>query len=123
MSKREQKTPDWALMIEQLQANNLTLRKIGEAMSLEMTARMLLHYRHGAQPPHWRGEGLIALWCSTTGKTRQDLPMMMLIRGHRAQTRAQAQPAAVSLPQWPPVAPVSVKPIKRGRSRKVVGVA
>lgn len=93
-------------------------------MHLDLTARMLLHYRHGAQPPHWRGEGLIAMWCDKTGMKREDLPQMKLIRGHRAKDRTEpVGPRVQSLPQWPPIPPVSVAPVKRGRQKKILEAA
>lgn len=122
--RREQKTPDWALIVEQLMSLGLTIREIGQSMSLDLTGRMLMHYRQGAQPPYWRANGLIELWCAKTGKQRENLPQMLLIRGHRAKERGEPTgPRLQNLPQWPPAPPASVAPVKRGRPRKVLEAA
>jgi hypothetical protein len=117
--QHEQTTPDWAQMVEQLMDLGMTIREIGQSMHLDLTGRMLLHYRNGAQPPHWRGEGLIGLWCNKTGAKREELPQMLLIRGHRAKDRGGAPgPRLQELPNWPHAVPVSVAPVKRGRPKK-----
>lgn len=105
---------DWAAVINALLERGLTMRAVGDAMQLQLTARMLQHYEIGVQPAHFRGEGLIALWCRTTGEGRDALPMRGVVRGHRAA--AAARPVAVTnaLPNWPPVAPAP----RRGRPRK-----
>lgn len=114
--KHKTTTPDWALMIHQLLEGGLTTRKIGDAMSFVLTNRMVRHYQLGVQPLHFRGEALIALWCSTLKRERGDLPTMELSRGHRVDNRERTQALqapVVNLPAWPP-AP-SVPNNRRGR--------
>lgn len=106
MSKREQMTPDWALMIEQLVHDGVSQAEVGFAMGYAgagLTDRMVRYYRTGTQPPHWRGEGLIGLWCRTLKRARADVPQMTLIRGHRVDVnRSDAGPKLMQLPKWPP---------------------
>lgn len=44
-------------------------------------------YLRGSHPPHWRGERLVALWCQTCDRTRDDLPMAELFIAPRVVTR------------------------------------
>jgi hypothetical protein len=121
--RRNQITTDWSAAIEQLRYEGLTLRDIGASMGLELSARMMQAYKHGAQPAHWRGEGLIALWCAKVNRSRDQLPTMLLVRGHRAQSRTEeSAPRLQSLPQWPPAPSPAVVPVKRGRPKKVAEV-
>ena len=115
------KTTDWAAVIDQLLRRNVTMRQIGEAMQMMLTTRMIRHYSIGVQPAHFRGEALIAMWCDKTGKSRDNLPTCDLVRGHRVERNREpdASPRLQELPQWPAAAPVAVKPVKRGRPRKV----
>lgn len=110
-------TTDWAALIEQLIGRGLGINAIGDAMQLQINGRMLRHYSRGGQPAHFRGEALIALWCQHTGQSRDDAPQCELVRGHRVAHNREmnSTPRAQALPQWPPIAPVSVKPVKRRR--------
>ena len=115
---------DWAAVINALLERGLTMRAVGDAMQLQLTARMLQHYESGVQPAHFRGEGLIALWCRTTGEGRDALPMREVVRGHRVAHASAAVAGPFALPQWPPAAAVAVNPVRRrGRPRKALGVA
>lgn len=113
---------DWAAVINALLERGLTMRAVGDAMQLQLTARMLQHYEIGVQPAHFRGEGLIALWCDKTGKSRDNLPTCDLVRGHRVERNREpdASPRLQELPQWPAAAPVSVKPVKRKYTKRAV---
>lgn len=115
------KTTDWAAVINQLLLRNVTPSQIGKAMSMMLTHRMINYYASGVQPTHFRGEALIAMWCDKTGKSRDNLPTCDLVRGHRVERNREpdASPRLQELPQWPVAAPVAVKPVKRGRPRKV----
>lgn len=44
-------------------------------------------YLQGSHPPHWRGEALIALWCQSCEKGRDDLPMTELYIAPRVVER------------------------------------
>ena len=116
---------DWVELIDELTRRGLSRRQIGDAMLTQLTDRMVNHYRAGVVPLHYRGEALIALWCRVTGSARESLPLVELTRGHRAEHREPVSGPTVSdLPQWPPCAPVSVAPVRRGpgRPRKAVAV-
>ena len=110
-------TTDWAALIEQLIGRGLGINAIGDAMQLQLNGRMLRHYGRGAQPAHFRGEALIALWCQHTGQSRDDAPQCALVRGHRVAHNREmnSTPRAQALPQWPPIEPAKRK---RGRPRK-----
>jgi hypothetical protein len=66
----------------------IPMRKIGTEMGgIEVTDRMLGHYRSGTEPLHWRGDLLIAFWCRTLDRNREDRPMREVTRGrYRAST-------------------------------------
>lgn len=102
--------PAWGVLIEQIVAAGLTHAVIGERMGAMLTSRMLRAYADGAQPVHFRGEALIALWCATLKRAREDMPMLPVERGHRASrpkiadlsprmANVQALVAAVRPPQ------------------------
>lgn len=119
--RQPQKAPDWPLMIDQLVEQGSTLRDIGTAMhTCMLTNQMLRAYRAGVQPLHYRGEALVALWCEKLGKKRDDLPMALVVRGHRVQHNREL-PAGpqqhAALPQWPPVLAVAKK-VAAKRSKK-----
>lgn len=121
---KEQLTPDWAVMLDELMAQGVTVRDIKQALGVEVNNRIIWHYKNGSQPLHWRGEALITLYCTALARTREELPTMRLVRGHRVkENREQTGPRLQSLPVWPPIAPVSVAPIKRGRPKKVLEAA
>jgi len=40
-------------------------------------------YRDGSQPPHWRGELLIELWCAVCDRARVDVPTTELVLAPR----------------------------------------
>ena len=113
---------DWAAVINALLERGLTMRAVGDAMQLQLTARMLQHYESGVQPAHFRGEGLIALWCRTTGEGRDNLPTCDLVRGHRVERNREpdASPRLQELPHWPAAAPVAVKPVERKYTKRAV---
>lgn len=109
--------PDWAAMILDLRRLSMTFSEIGKAMESVLTERMLKHYAAGAQPAHWRGELLIALWINKTGKKREELPMCAVIRGHRAVRKEVEQgPRLQNLPPFPPAKKA------KSKARKMVGV-
>lgn len=117
--KHATQTPDWALMIEQLQEHGLLIREIAVSMGAQLTDRMMSHYRAGAQPLHWRGEGLIALWCKTMDVGREGLPQMDLVRGHRVDVnRTKTGPRLQELPDWPKKAAAAVAGIERKKKAR-----
>lgn len=115
---------DWALIVAQLLAAGETLRSIGGAMHLQLTDRMVEHYRRGVQPLHWRGELLLGLWCDRLRKLRDDAPTCEVTRGHRARRDLVPGPRVQSLPAWPPAAPSAVAPLRKkpGPKRKDAAV-
>lgn len=99
-----QMAPDWGRMIEDMMRAGLKQGDIGKSMGVDLTDRMIGHYRAGVQPVYWRGEALVLLWCETVKKKREALPMLEVTRGHRvADNRAESGPRLRSLPQWPPL--------------------
>lgn len=116
--------PDWCKIIEALEKAGESRRAISERMQVGLTDRMLRAYKLGAQPAYFRAVGLIELWRVRFGDS--ELPVTELIRNHRSETRRDyrkeahnAGPHLQYLPQWPVSAKVAVKPVKRGRPRKV----
>lgn len=108
---------DWATMIEALERHGVARRTIGSRMYIELTDRMLIAYKRGSQPAAFRGLGLIALWGETFGgKPCPMAELMVMPRERRAEP--YTGPRIMSLPQWPPAAPVAVKPIRRKRERE-----
>lgn len=99
--------PDWPLLLDQLTHDaGMQWTQIARAMGLSMlTESMLRSYRAGVQPMYWRGDAIVELWCQKLGKTRKELPMAPVTRGHRMQrSRANEEPrwqGAANLPAWP----------------------
>ena len=114
---------DWATMIEHLERHGVARRTIGARMFIDMTDRMLIAYKRGSQPAAFRGLGLIQLWAETFGPTYPCPMAELLITPRERRAEAYTGPRIMSLPQWPPVDPVSVKPVKRGRPKKVAEAA
>lgn len=79
-----QAAPDWARLIAEVVQTGLTHAAIGQRMGAMLTTRMLRAYGDGAQPVHFRGEALISLWCDRLKRDRTALPMIEVVRGHRA---------------------------------------
>lgn len=81
---------DWFNILWDLiqRGNNLLAieRKTGIA---EGTLR---EYLKGSQPPHWRGERLIELWCVVCERTRQDAPTTEVVLAPRV---VQPKPSVV----------------------------
>ena len=116
--------PDWCKIIEALEKAGESRRAISDRMQVGLTDRMLRAYKLGAQPAYFRAIGLIELWRVRFGSA--ELPVAELIRGHRREGRQDHRnelhsggPQLQYLPQWPVSAKVAVKPVKRGRPRKV----
>lgn len=79
--------PDWAFVIDSLAQAGVTTREIGDAMCQQMTDKMLWYYRRGTQPVYWRGALLLAFWSKRTGQAPDKVPMIPVVRGHRARRR------------------------------------
>ncbi|MEY2875249.1 MAG: hypothetical protein RLZZ373_2620 [Pseudomonadota bacterium] len=123
--KPQQQSPDWAAMIEQMCDRGLSYNDIGLATQSVLTVRMVRHYASGVQPLHWRGEQMIALWCETLQRSRADLPLAEVLRGHRRDGRRDHRshdtgPRLQTLPAWPPAPQPAVKPVKRKYVRRAV---
>lgn len=97
------KAPDWGRLIDDLLQSGETLRGIASHMGFTvMTESMVRSYRSGIQPPFWRGDPLVAFWCSVMRKSRDQVPMVQVVRGHRVQRQAQdTSPKVINLPNWP----------------------
>ena len=106
---------NWAQILDDLRAHGVARDEIHFAIGAQLTHNMIRHYRRGVQPLHWRGERLLALWCSKTHKARDSAPTQEIERGHRVAKRTALGPRLQLLPAWPaPVAvPVEVKCLKR----------
>lgn len=108
---------DWAKMIEQLERHGVARRTIGARMCIDMTDRMLIAYKRGSQPAAFRGLGLIDLWRETFGATYPCPMAELMVTPRERRAEPYTGPRIMSLPQWPPVAPVAVKPIRRKREK------
>lgn len=64
---------DWFRLLWDLIQRGWTVVEVGRRSQIpEGTLR---GYMEGSQPPHWRGELLIVLWCQACDKRREDVPM------------------------------------------------
>jgi len=111
--KKTTTTFSWGDMLDELLAAGVTTPEIGKAMGFCLTLRMLSAYRTGSQPAHWRGEGLIELWCKITGKQREQAPTISGMEHLRVRGPSVKKEPEIIIPVWP-------QPKKRGRPRKVV---
>jgi hypothetical protein len=66
-------TVDWVELMCQLRLCGMTLSDI-EAHSGIPESTLRGYAELGSQPPHWRGEIIITVWCSTLAKPREQLP-------------------------------------------------
>lgn len=103
--RKDHTAPDWAVMIETIEASGLSLKAIGDACGFQITANMLRHYRRGTQPLYWRGEAIVVLWMRATGKARELLPTNQVSAPYRVPQGARVPAVVVTLPNWPPRAP------------------
>lgn len=58
----------------------------------------LREYLKGSQPPHWRGERLIEMWCVVCGTVKADAPMTKIVLAPRvvhAKPQVDAEDAAM----------------------------
>lgn len=78
-----------------------------------LTDRMLDHYMRGSQPLHWRGEGILQLWCKSLKREANTAPVCEVLRGHRASRTLVVGPRVQSLPAWPVAVPVSVAQVRK----------
>lgn len=106
MTHAPKMAPDWGRLLDDLLKAGLSQANIGTAMGVDLTDRMLRHYRAGVQPAFHRGDAVVVLWCATQGKKREDVPMLEVVKGHRVDSNREAAngPTMRSpLPQWPPI--------------------
>jgi hypothetical protein len=68
---------DWWRLLWDLTQRDVSLAET--ARMLDQNRETIRGYAYGSQPPHWRGELMIELWCEVCGKTRQDVPMCDLV--------------------------------------------
>jgi hypothetical protein len=70
---------DWTVLLEELRLTKLTFRDIAKATDVSHVN--LINYSNQANTPlHANGERIIGFWCATTGKTRDQLPMVYLVK-------------------------------------------
>lgn len=139
----ERLTTDWWRVITDLQQAGIPLLSIGKALGdVQLTNQMLVHYRAGTEPLHWRGELLLTYWCQIMHKAREDRPMRPQVRGrYRAIGRgirashealqpgysgpllaaAQAKLPTVARDQDPAIAPTPATPAPAMLQRKKPG--
>lgn len=70
-------TVDWWRLLWDMVQHGHSLSEIGRKTGIAVMT--IYGYRDGSQPPHWRGELLIELWCSVCSRARQDVPMTALV--------------------------------------------
>ncbi len=80
-------SPDWFVIITDLIYINIPMKEICRRMDLEMSDKLLRHYRAGGQPLYVRGEALIKFWAEHTGKSVSELPRKPYQRPHRVERR------------------------------------
>jgi lambda repressor-like predicted transcriptional regulator len=67
---------DWFRLLWDLVQRGHTLAEVSRHTGISKGT--LRGYLSHSQPPHWRGELLIAMWCDVCGKGRADLPVERL---------------------------------------------
>lgn len=64
---------DWWQIVVDLSRHGLAQQAVGKAINKPSST---VHgWKMGAEPKHADGEILIALWCNTTGRARDELPL------------------------------------------------
>jgi hypothetical protein len=91
---------DWFRLIWDLVQRGHNLAIIERTTGISSST--LRGYLDGSQPPHWRGELLIGMWCRHVDLERDDLPMVDVVLSPRV---VQPPPAvrendATALEQW-----------------------
>lgn len=106
--------PDWGEIINDLLRVGATTKEMSAVMGMQLTERMIRHYRTGSQPAYFRGELLIGFWCKRLSRSVEDVPRCEVVRGHRAG-RGRS-------PETPKVADVSgltdwLKPVQKAKGK------
>jgi hypothetical protein len=92
--------PDWAIVIANIVATGLTEADV--ASRAEVSNKAIRYLARGVQPLFHRGNALVDLWCECTGRSRDELPLAELVRGHRkARGPADTAPRLQHLPAFP----------------------
>ena len=78
---------DWSEMVFDLKRAGMAQHEICRALGGRITEGMIRQYMVGAQPQHWRGEMLIALWSERTGKDRSQAPTRPPHIAHTSRSR------------------------------------
>lgn len=65
---------DWSEIVFDLKRAGMAHREICEALGPAASESMIRQYLAGATPTHWRGELLLDLWESKTGRGRVSAP-------------------------------------------------
>ena len=74
-------TTDWWQVITDLQRAGIPMTAVERVMDSQLTDKMLVHYRAGTEPQHWRGELLLTYWCQIMHRAREDRPMRAQVKG------------------------------------------
>lgn len=80
-----QQAVDWFRLLWDLMQRDLALSDV--ATMTGQHRETVRGYLYGSQPPHWRGELLIELWCEVCKKPREDVPVCELTISPRVMSR------------------------------------
>lgn len=78
---------DWSELIFDLKRTGMDHGEICGALNGCVSESALRTYIAGAQPGHWRGEMLLMLWSTKTGKRREQAPTRPAPLRHQAGAR------------------------------------
>jgi hypothetical protein len=66
---------DFRVLVDEIGLDDASIAAALAQSGTELSEKAVRDYRtRGAEPNHWRGELLIALWCRVTGRGREALP-------------------------------------------------
>ena len=76
---------DWFRLLWDMVQHGYSLSEVSRKTGIAIMT--IYGYRDGSQPPHWRGELLIELWCAVCDKARVDVPETELVLAPRVVHR------------------------------------
>jgi len=85
---------DWPEIVLDLRRAGMGQHEIARALGPAAGESMVRQYLAGATPAHWRGELLLTLWESRTGRKRGDAPRRPAEARRIAERRRRTGPAA-----------------------------
>jgi hypothetical protein len=81
---------DWFRLLWDMVQRGHSINEISRRTGIAHST--LIGYHEGSQPPHWRGELLIELWCGVCAQARVDVPTTHLCLSPRVvRPAAQVQ--------------------------------